>query len=106
MTEPVHFRTANLPWTEVNGPGVYWKELGSFTERSIRIACLKLDADVVYRPQPQPQEQIVFITDGVGRFGSGESWSKHTAAHLAAHEAPSMTATAATEALILFLPRF
>ncbi|HYR32865.1 MAG TPA: hypothetical protein VEQ87_01115 [Burkholderiales bacterium] len=107
MTEPVHFRAAHLPWQEVQGQrGVYWKELGSFTERTIRLACLKLDANAVYQPQPQPQEQIVFITDGSGRLGSGEDWAKHTAIHLAPSEAPTMTASAATEALILFLPRF
>ncbi len=106
MTEPVHFRAAHLPWVEVNGPGVYWKELGSFSERNIRIACLKLEADAVYQPEPQPQEQILFIIEGAGRFGSGERWARHSAVHLHASEAPSMTATAATEALILFLPRF
>jgi len=107
VTEPVHFRAANLPWQDLQGQrGVYWKELGSFSERNIRIASLKLDANAVYEPQPQPQEQILFITEGTGRFGSGENWSKHTAIHLASNETPSMTAAATTEALILFLPRF
>jgi len=103
----VHFRAANLPWQDVPVQrGVYWKELGSFTERNIRIASFKLDANAVYQPQRQPQEQIVFITEGSGRFGSGENWSKHTASHLAPNETPAMTAAATTEALILFLPRF
>ncbi len=107
VTEPVHFRAANLPWQNLPGqPGVYWKELGSFTERNIRIASLKLEADALYQPQPQPQEQILFVTEGSGRFGSGETWSKHTAIHLAPNEAATMSAAAATEALVLFLPRF
>jgi len=107
VTDPVHFRAANLPWQDVPGQrGVYWKELGSFTERHIRIASLKLDASAVYEPQRQPQEQILFITEGTGRVGSGESWSRHTAIHLASNEAPAMSAAAATEALVLFLPRF
>jgi quercetin dioxygenase-like cupin family protein len=107
MTEPVHFRAANLPWIEVPGqPRVQWKELGSFTERNVRLGCLRLDAGATFSAEPQPQEQIVFVTEGSGRFGSGETWSRYTAAHLAANEAPSMTADTATEALVLFLPRF
>lgn len=107
VAEPVHFRAANLPWTEVPGQrGVRWKELGSFTERHIRLACLKLDANAEYRPPHEAQERVVFITDGAGRFASGETWSKHTAIHLAPDEAPAMRAASATEALVLFLPRF
>jgi quercetin dioxygenase-like cupin family protein len=107
MTEPVHFRAASLPWAEVEGQrGVQWKELGSFTERHIRLACLKLEGGATFSPPAQPQERILFVTEGAGRFGSGEPWSKHTAAHLNANEAPTMTASAPTEALILFLPRF
>jgi len=106
MTEPVHFRAASLPWVEIDGPGVYWKELGSFSEREIRIACLKLDANAVYAPLAQPQEQIFFITEGSGRCDSGETWARHTAIHLAVNEAPTMSAETPTEALVLFLPRF
>jgi len=107
MPEPVHFRAANLSWVDVPGQrGVQWKELGSFTERNIRLGCLRLDAGATFSAEPQPQEQIVFVTEGAGRFGSGEQWSRYTAIHLAANEAPAMTASAATEALILFLPRF
>jgi len=107
MTEPVHFRATHLPWVEVPGQrGVQRKALGSFTERHIALACLKLDANAVYTPAAAPQEQIVFITAGSGRFGSGDTWSRYTAAHVAANEAPTMTAMTATEALILFLPRF
>ena len=107
MTEPVHFRAAHLPWVDVQGQrGVQRKELGSFTERHIGLACLKLDANAVYAPATEPQERIVFITSGSGHFGPGEAWSRYTAAHLAANEAPAMTATTATEALVLFLPRF
>jgi hypothetical protein len=106
MTEPVHFRAAHLPWTQVEGErGVQWKELGSFTERAIRLACVKLDAGAAHT-LGSPQERILFVTEGAGRFGSGETWAKHTAAHLMANEAPVMNATAATEALVLFLPRF
>jgi hypothetical protein len=107
MTEPVHFRAAGLPWVDVHGQrGVRWKELGSFTERNIRVGCLRLDAGAQYSPEPRPQERIVFIHEGAGHFGSGERWSKHTAIHLDANEAPAMTSAAPTEALILFLPRF
>jgi quercetin dioxygenase-like cupin family protein len=106
MTEPVHFRAANLPWTEVEGRrGVQWKELGSFTERAIRLACLKLEVGAACTLE-SPQERILFVTEGAGRFDTGETWARHTAVHLMANEAPSMSATAATEALVLFLPRF
>ena len=107
LTEPVHFRAASVAWQPVPGQrGVHWKELGSFTERNIRILCLKLDADATYEPRAEPQEQVMFITEGAGTFGSGERWSRHAAIHLAPNEAPRMTASEATEALILFLPRF
>lgn len=106
MTEPVHFRAAHLPWTQIEGQrGVQWKELGSFTERAIRLACLKLDAGATHKLE-SPQERILFVVDGDGRFGSGETWAKHTAVHLMANEAAPMSAASTTEALVLFLPRF
>ena len=50
VTEPVHFRAANVAWQAVPGqPGVSTKALGSFTERDIRIGCLRVEAGASYQ---------------------------------------------------------
>lgn len=107
LTDPVHFRAAHVPWQAVDGQaGAFAKSLGSFSERDIRIGCIRLDAGASYAPPPLPQEQILFFNHGTGRFSDGNTWARYDAAHLAPDEAPTLHATEATEALVLVLPRF
>lgn len=107
LTDPVHFRAANIPWQPVDGqPGASTKELGSFSERDIRIGCIKLEAGASYALPVMPQERIVFVNEGTGTFSSGEPWARWDAALLARGEAPVMSATETTDAMVLVLPRF
>lgn len=107
LSEPVHFRAGNVPWQAAQGqPGAWRKELGTFTERDIRIGCIRVDAGAALALPALPQERILFFTQGSGSFAAGERWSRHTAAHLARGEAPTLRAEEATEALVLVLPRF
>jgi hypothetical protein len=107
LTEPVHFRAANIPWQPVDGqPGASTKELGSFSERGIRIGCVKLDAGASYALPVLPQERILFFNEGAGTFSSGEHWARWDATLLASGEAPVMRATETTDAMVLVLPRF
>lgn len=107
MTEPVHFRAAHYPWQPVEGqPGAFTKELGSFSERGIRIACVKLDAGAAFALPDADQEQIVFFTRGSGSVSGGQDWHKHSTAYLARGEAPTLRASEDTEAVVLGLPRF
>jgi quercetin dioxygenase-like cupin family protein len=107
MTEPVHFRAANVPWTPApRWPGVHEKELGAFTERAIRIGAVKLDPGAGMTLADDGQERILFFTQGKGEFAGGGQWFRHTAVHLGRDEAPALRASEATEALVLALPRF
>lgn len=107
MADPVHFRAANQPWHPVHGsPGASVKELGAFSERNIRIGAVKLDAGAAFSLPAVPQERILFFTRGEGEFGPGQPWFQRSAAHLAAHEAPTLRAREVSEALVLVLPQF
>src|SRR5205085_717449 len=97
----------NIPWQPVEGqPGAALRELGTFSERGIRLFSVKVEAGATYALPQLPQEQILFFTRGAGKLSSGETWAPQTAAQLEAQEAPTLRATAETEALVLVLPRF
>ncbi|HSV81074.1 MAG TPA: hypothetical protein VLK85_17895 [Ramlibacter sp.] len=107
LTEPVHFRAANIPWQPVDGqPGAFVKELGTFSERGIRLACLKIEAGASYALPALQQEHVLFFNQGRGDFAAGEHWAPYDAAHLAAGEAATLRASETTEALVLALPHF
>lgn len=106
-TEPVHFRAANFPWQPVEGEaGAYTRELGSFSERGIRIFCIRIESGASYALPALPQEQILFFNQGAGNFSNGEHWARHDAAQLQKNEPLTLRATEATEAMVLVLPRF
>jgi len=107
LTEPVHFRAANIPWMSVEDqPGASTKELGRFSERGIGITCLRLDAGALYSLPASDHERILFFNEGTGTFSSGETWATWDAAHLGNGEAPAMRAADATTAMVLTLPHF
>ena len=107
MTEPVHFRGANIPWQPVpEQAGAWLREFGRFTERGIHILGLRIEAGASYQLPAGGQERVLFVIEGAGRFDSGEPWARHSAAHLQAQEAPVMRASEDTELLVLGLPRF
>lgn len=104
--DPVHFREANFEWLPEPGEsGVALKRIGSFTERGVAVYFVRLDAGASYRLAEAPQTQLLFIKSGSGKFGSGDSWSLHTAVHLGAGESAPMRADTPTEVLVLQLPR-
>ena len=104
--DPVHFREANFEWLPEPGQsGVALKSIGSFTERGVAVYFVRIDAGASYTIAEAPQTQLLFIKSGSGKFGTGESWSLHTAAHLGAGESVPMHASTLTEVMVLQLPR-
>jgi hypothetical protein len=107
MTEPVHFRANNVPWHAVqDAGGVFLKDLGEFSERHVRIGCIRLELGAQFTLPAIGQQRILFFTEGAGEIGEGGSWKPHSAIHLAADEAPLLRARETSEALLLALPRF
>ncbi len=105
--EPVHFREQNFEWQPLEGQqaGVASKHIGSFTEKGVAVFFVQLDAGARYLLPAAPQTQLLFFKHGSGKFGNGEPWFRHTAAHLDARESAEMRADAPTEAVVLQLPR-
>lgn len=104
--EPVHFREQNFEWQPLPGQsGVATKHIGSFTEKSVGVFFVRIDAGATYALPAAQQTQLVFVKHGTGDFATGEKWLLHTAVHVAPEESAEMHATALTEAVILLLPR-
>ena len=105
--DAVHLREQNFEWQPMPGKtGVAAKHIGTFTERSVGVHFVRLDAGATSTLPTAPQTQIVFIKNGTGVLDTGDPWSQHTAMDLAAGESAEMRATTLTEAMVLLLPRF
>lgn len=104
--EAVHFREQNFEWPAVAGQtGAATKHIGSFTEKGVAVFFVQIDADAAYTLPAAPQTQLVFFKDGSGTFGDGAPWFKHSAVDVSPGESIDMRATAATEVMVLLLPR-
>jgi hypothetical protein len=105
--DAIHFREANFEWQPVAGsPGVATKDIGSFTEKGVRVYFVQLQAGASYELPAQPQKQLLFVRDGNGRFADAGEWAAHTAVDLGPGESTRMTAATLTEAMVLLFPRF
>lgn len=109
--DAIHFREPNFEWQALAGnPGVAAKDMGSFTERGVKVYFVQLQPGASYTLPAQPQQQLLFVRSGTGRFGNGssdgDSWYAHTAVDLGPGESAAMTATTLTEAMVLLFPRF
>lgn len=105
--DPIHFREPNFEWQPLEGqPGVATKDIGSFTEKGIKVCFFQLQLGASYTLPALPQQQLLFVRTGTGSFASGDKWFDHTAADIPAHESTMLTATTLTEAMVLRFPRF
>jgi len=105
--DPIHFREPHFEWLPLAGnPGVATKDIGSFTEKGVKVSFVQLKPGASHTLAAQPQQQLLFVRAGTGQFGNkaGE-WMEHTAVDISPGEAVAMTATTLTEAMVLVFPR-
>jgi hypothetical protein len=87
-------------------PGVSIKHLGTFTEREVKIAFVKLDAGASFVLGNEPAREMVYLAEGTLAV-DGTDYGPRTAMSTARDESPQ--ALTATEASVLFyvkLPTF
>lgn len=105
--DPIHFREPNFEWQPLPGkPGVATKEIGSFTEKGIKVCFIQLQPGASYVLTAVPQQQLLFVRTGEGYFASCDHWFDHTAVDIPANESATLKATTLTEAMVLLFPRF
>lgn len=105
--DAIHFREANFQWQTVEGTrGVAIKDIGSFTERAVKIYFIELQAGAHHQLAARQQEQLLFVKSGSGKFDNHASWSAHTAVELASGEVIDMAADTLTVAVVLVFPSF
>ncbi len=99
--DPIFMHPQNFAWVPVAGqPGVAWKRLGSFGERSTSAGFLRLGAGASVE---LPERAIYFVLAGKGRAGE-TAWRPRSTFHLDEGGRARITADAPAELLYLGLP--
>jgi mannose-6-phosphate isomerase-like protein (cupin superfamily) len=103
---PVILNPENFEWVPVGGsPGVAIRELGSFHERGLAIAQLKLDAGAQHAVHGRPARTLLFVERGEG-FANGEPLRSHSAVQIERGETVAVQASTPMILLKLRLPCF
>lgn len=93
-------------WIPTNEKGVSAKRLGTFTERNMKIALLKLDQGAVLSGGTEQSIELLFLSKGVVSV-AGRDHSERTAFEFLANEGPiALKALAPSEFLSIVLPKF
>ena len=104
--EPILIKPMNFDWQpDADRPGVAMKRLGTFSEREIEIAMMKLEAGTKAAIAARPGIQIGVVVAGEGAIGS-EILCPHAAFSLAAGEGAEITAASPLELYLIGLPIF
>jgi hypothetical protein len=88
----------------VGSPGVGMKQLGSFNERGLSIAMVRLAAGASFTPETD-QPRILYALSGSGQAGIND-WAAGSSAFIARGERAQFTAEAEAEFYMFGLPRF
>jgi hypothetical protein len=102
FTTPIEMHPRSFAWLAI-APGVQLKELGTFTERGVRIAQLAV-ADGGSHQLTVDQATLLFVTSGDGRI-EGQAIAARDGIRLEAGESAVIDATSRVEILVLGLPR-
>ena len=86
-TDVIAMNPQAFDWLPQGDPGVWEKSLGTFTERSLRIGFLRLDAGAVYQAGQQPSIEILFQINGQASAGGGK-YGPETGYEFLANEGP------------------
>jgi hypothetical protein len=104
--EPILIRPKHFDWQEDGEqPGVATKRLGTFSERQIEIAMVKIAAGTMARIAARPSTQIGIIVEGAGRIGEQEL-RQHAAFSLESGEGALVATETALELYLIGLPIF
>jgi len=104
--EPILIKPRHFDWQDEPGqPGVAIKRLGSFSERQIEIAMLRIDASARAQIASRPGTQLGVVIAGAGRIGAHEL-RQHACFSLDRDEGALVTATSTIELLLVGLPLF
>ena len=104
--EPILIKPRHFEWQDDPAQqGVAVKRLGSFSERQIEFAMLRVAASAAATIAARPGIQIGIVLAGSGRIGAQEL-SEHAAFSLERGEGAVVTAAAKLELLLVGLPLF
>ena len=103
--EPIMMRSQNFAWQDAGQAGLSIKPLGSFTERHIEVALLKLAAGARARTATRPGRQVAFVTQGIGH-ANGSELRLHSALLIDPRESVEIDSQPGLELLLVGLPIF
>ena len=86
-TDVIAMNPGAYKWLPQGDPGVWQKQLGSFTERHLKIGFLRLDAGAIYQAGQHPSIEILFQLTGQINAG-GEKYGPQTGYEFLPHEGP------------------
>ncbi len=93
-------------WIPSNEKGVSVKRLGTFTERNMKIALLRLEPGAVFSGGTEPSIELLFLSRGAVSV-AGREYGERTAFEFQANEGPvPIKAQATSEFLSIVLPKF
>jgi quercetin dioxygenase-like cupin family protein len=100
--EPVLIRPAAFRWID-SGPGVARRNLGSFTERGLRLWFVRLEPGATITLGEAGAVTLAFVVSGTGD-AAGTPWRPRAGLRLAAGETADLTATGHAEIFLVTLP--
>jgi hypothetical protein len=102
LMNPASFQWIDDPDT----PGVSRKQLGTFTEREVRIGFVRLEPGATLTFGSEPSSEILFLKEGQVSH-AGQTQERHTAFGTSAQDTPEqLTAVAASELFYMKLPTY
>lgn len=97
---------SNYEWIATDDPGVFRKDLGSFTERNAGVGFIRLEANSVYQDRNRESIELLFISKGRVEFDKNE-YGSHSAFELdPADGCVRFAALEETEFFRITLPKF
>ncbi len=97
---------AAYDWIPAGEKGVFVKRLGSFTERNMKIALVRLESGAVFSGGTESSIELLFLSKGAVSAG-GREHGERAAFEFKANEGPvPIKALAQSEFLSIVLPRF
>lgn len=103
---PILMRPARFAWVALaDAPGVFVRALGTFTERRLEVAMLRLDAGAIMNFGKRGGDRLGFVVAGRGEI-AGAELRAHSAFAIETGEAARLTAREPMELLVTGLPEF
>ncbi len=100
-TDPLLMRPAAFEWREDKAhPGVRRKDLGSFTERPLKLGFVALEPGAAFQLGEPGAMVLAFITEGEGSFPQGQ-WKQHTAIRLDGADRVALCASSPAQLLLI-----